>query len=145
MWTVNKTAGSWSNPNKECRSPPPCSPTPTPPGISIAIMDHSPASEMTLSCFCSSVEDIVRSTVLLFLCLIFYRSLSYSYRKRDIPMNVLNSLPTFRGGNWRVWISGRPLSRRVFSRKKPCLSKKDNRVQNKLNVKASPYAMSARQ
>ena len=59
-------------------------------------------------------------------------------------MNVLNLLPTFRGGNCRVWISGRPLSRRVFSRKKPCLSKKDNRVQNMLNVKASAYAMSAR-
>ena len=58
-------------------------------------------------------------------------------------MNVLNSLPTFRGGNCRVWISGQPLSRRVFSRKKPCLSKKDNRVQNMPNVKASVYEMSA--
>ena len=58
-------------------------------------------------------------------------------------MNVLNSLPTFRGGNCRVWISERPLSRQVFSRKKPCLSKKDNRVQNMPNVKASAYAMSA--
>ena len=58
-------------------------------------------------------------------------------------MNALNSLPTFSGGNCRVWISGQPLSLRVFSRKKQCLSKKDNRGKNTLNLKASAYTMSA--
>lgn len=58
-------------------------------------------------------------------------------------MNALNSSPTFRGGNCRVWISERPLSLRVFSRKKQCLSKKDNRGKNMLNLKASAFAMSA--
>ena len=58
-------------------------------------------------------------------------------------MNALNLLPTFRGGNCRVWISEQPLSLRVFSRKKQCLSKKDNRVKNLLNLKASAFAMSA--